>query len=671
VCAVDVGQIDYDLPVTTRPPAGYPAAPVSDTYTARSFDGDYQIRRQALLDHLLCNPAPANLKAPYYELARLSAGGIPHMGVFDTALNCIDQRQDCADFVLHSILRLLYQFGEREELPGALLERARQTVLGFKYWPDEPGLDSMCTWTENHQILFASGAYLAGQRYPELPFSNSGHSGWQMMAIHRPRILRWLDLRFRTGFSEWLSNFYYDADLVALASLVDFCDEAEIRRRSAMVLDLVLYDMALHNFRGAFGCSHGRSYERGKKLSTEEDTADTQKLLFGLGQFTARNSMSAICLALSPRYRMPRVLYEVANDQQCHTLLNRQRMGIRLAEAGRWGLGFDNFEDGMVLLSLEAYHPYTITLLMDMFDAFRWWENAFYEPFKARQGLIQVARRLGILPLVAHLFERDITRNTREEVNIYTYRTPDYMLSSAQDYRPGYGGDQQHIWQATLGPGAVCFTTHPARRQGPSPNYWTGSGTLPRVAQVENVALVIYNVSTRPGLYLTHRLRYTHAWLPRDRFDEVLEQDGWIFARRGDGYLALRSQHPCYWQAQPGEDQNRELIAPGKQNIWICELGRRAASGGFVDFVEEICQAGLSFGRLRVDYQSPSQGHLSFGWRDPLRQNGTPMPLGNYPRYDNAYSKVLFPANAIAIRHHDHWLELNWQTASRKASGYV
>jgi hypothetical protein len=71
------------------------------------------------------------------------------------------------------------------------------------------------------------------------------------------------------------------------------------------------------------------------------------------------------------------------------------------------------------------------------------------------------------------------------------------MLSTAQDYRPGYGGNQHHIWQATLGPNAVCFTTYPAnsRRNGSSPNYWTGSGTLPRVAQVEDVVIAVYKVS--------------------------------------------------------------------------------------------------------------------------------------------------------------------------------
>ena len=38
------------------------------------------------------------------------------------------------------------------------------------------------------------------------------------------------------------------------------------------------------------------------------------------------------------------------------------------------------------------------------------------------------------------------------KVDIATYKTPDVMLSSAQDYRPGEPGRAEHIWQATLGP---------------------------------------------------------------------------------------------------------------------------------------------------------------------------------------------------------------------------
>jgi hypothetical protein len=366
------------------------------------------------------------------------------------------------------------------------------------------------------------------------------------------------------------------------------------------------------------------------------------------------------------------VLYEIANDLDRAAMINRQRLGIRLDEAERWGLGFKDLEDGMVYLTLEAYtHHRTINLFARMLEAFNWWENEFFAPFRDNRGLIDGARRLGLLPLVARLLERDITRNTREEVHTYTYRTPETMLSSAQDYRPGYGGDQQHVWQATLGPDAVCFTTHPARREGPSPNYWTGSGTLPRVAQVENVVIAVYNVDTRPGLYVTNRLRFTHAWLPRDRFDQVIERDGWILARKGDGYLALRSQQPYHWQTGPGEDRGREVLAPGKQNIWICELGRRAVDGEFDRFVRRIVGAELSFRRLKVRYHSPSQGLLEFGWRGPLRQSGQEVPLGNYPRYDNDYAQVAFPASEITIRHLEHTLELDWPAAGRRASSTI
>jgi len=659
--------IDYSLDVTSPPPPGYPAQWVGDTYSTQPFAHDFETRRQALLEHVRRNPAPGNLKAPYYELARLAAGGTPHEGILHATLDYIDQRKDCADFVLHSILRLLYQFDDSPRWSKDLLARARQTVSSFKYWPDEPGVDSMCTWTENHQILFASAAYLAGQMFPDTVFTNSGQTGRQKMDVNRGRILRWLHLRFRTGFSEWLSHVYYDEDLTALLSLVDFCEDEEIRQRAAMVIDLLLVDMALSSFRGTFGSTHGRSYENTKKWAAEESTTDTQKLLFGMGVFSGYDNMSAISFALSERYCMPQVIEVIANDAGRAEMINRQRMGIRLAEAERWGLGFRDFEDGMVFLSLEAYaHPRTINLVMRMFDAFNWWENEFFTMSKAQRRLIDTLRSLRLLPLLARIAEKDITRSTREEVHTYTYRTPDYMLSSAQDYRPGYGGAQQHIWQATLGPNAVCFTTHPAPRAGRPPGYWTGSGTLPRVAQIKNVVIAIYNVDPRPGLYLTNRLLFTHAWLPRDQFDEIIEQDNWVFARKGDGYLALTAQHPYHWQTEPGQDQQREVIVPGKQNVWVCEMGSRAADGEFAAFIGRICQAPLSFDRLRVSYQSPSRGLLEFGWRGPLRQDGQIVPLDNYPRYDNPYLRVNFPAGEIHVRHGEHWLRLNWSDAERE-----
>jgi hypothetical protein len=488
----------------------------------------------------------------------------------------------------------------------------------------------------------------------------------------RRRVLRWLDLRFRSGFSEWLSNVYYDEDMTALLSLVDFAADAEIRTRAAMVLDLMLLDLVQHSFRGVFGASHGRSYEESKKWAAHENVTETSKLLFGVGRFGSPQCLSAPCFVLSPHYRAPAVLNAIAADVERPEIEVRQRMGIRVDEAERWGIGFRDLEDGMLWLSMEAYtHPRIFGLFTRMLDAWDWWDNAFFAPFRAARPLIRRLRSIRALGLLARLFEWDMTRNLRSEVNVYTWRTPDFALSSALDWRPGFGGDQQHLWQATLGPDAVCFSTHPGPRSARSPGHWTGSACLPRVAQIENVAIVVYHLHRRPALYVANRKRMTHAWLPRDRFDETEEREGWVFGRKGDGYLALRSKQPVYWQAGEGEDSGRELIAEGSDHVWICELGRRAVDGSFESFCQRIAAAKLTFHRRRVAYESPSQGRLEFGWTGPLRRRGEIVPLDGFPRYASPWAEASFPAERVEVRCGQEWLELDWQKGERASSDFV
>jgi hypothetical protein len=635
---------------------------------AAADDSTFAARRAAFIARIAAAPARDINDA----LVWMAAGQAPPLDAFERGFRPMELRQDCADFQLPRVLRFLYQFADSPLAPAGAREGARRVLLDFKYWPDEPGEDSMCTWTENHYILFASGAFLAGQLFPEDRFTNSGRTGREMMARFRPRLMKWLELRYRTGFNEWFSNVYYDEDLAALVALADFSEDAELAARAAMAADLLLADLACNNFRGIPGGTQGRTYERHKKRPGHTSMSAVSHLLFGQGGEGA--PMSAVQLALATRYRAPRVLFEIANDTAA-TLANRQRIGIRIEDGARWGLGYADVESGMHWLTTGAYaHPRTINLFADMLDRFGWWENAFFQPFKPYEALLRRGRDTQVLlPLISYAFLRDLTRNLRTEVNVYTHRTPDYQLSTAQDWRPGFGGDQQHIWQATLGPDAVCFTTHPARRGGPSPDYWTGNGTNPRAAQVDNVALCLYDIRTRPGLYITHDQQFTHAWLPRDAFDEVAERGRWHFARKGEGYLALFSARPGFWQADPAHeaDVEREFIVPGRQNVWICELGRAADDGPFAAFVERIAAARVDVDGLSVIYDSPSRGRLEFGWEGPLRQDGAEIPLHDYPRYANPYAEVAFPADRVEFRHGDAWLRLDWDACARDASSWL
>jgi hypothetical protein len=665
------GMADFTFKDVGPPPPGYPGR-TPDTYSEKPFADSFRARRDALIEHCLKNPAGPNIKGYFYELVRIACDRGPvHEALIEAALDYIDERRDCSDFVMLGIIRLLNQLRDRRLVGKRLLSRAERTVLSFKYGPDEPGIDSMCYWTENHYIMFAVNQYLAGRLFPDRVFTNSNETGRWHSARARRRILEWLALRYRTGFSEWLSHIYYDEDITAMANLIDFAGDPVIVRRAEIVLDLLFLDMALNSCRGAFGSSHGRSYGEEKRNAAVESTTDTAKLMFGTGIFAGADNMGAVSLALGNNYRLPRVIYDIAGDAERPLTINRQRMGIRLAEAARWGLSYDDMDSGAHFLTLEAYlHPKTVNLVLGMFDAYRWWDNQFFAPFKPYRRLIGVLRSLGLMPVLARLFEKDLCRNTRDEVNLYTCRTPDYMLSSAQDYRGGFGGDQQHIWQATLSPTAVCFTTHPGHSKNTSAGYWVGSGTLPRVAQIENVVIACYNASRMPGLYMTNELFVTHAWFPRDAFDEIKEHDGWVFGRKGDGYVALRSRNACRWQKE-GPDAGRELIAEGAKNIWICEMGNSHKDGGFDRFARRIAGAQLTFRGLSVTYDSPSVGKVAFGRRGPLRQNGAEISLRDYPRYDNPYTHVPFPPGEITVERGAHRLRLDLEKNVREASSLV
>ena len=663
---------DFVLKDYGKAPKGYPLKSVPDSYSDRPFQSNYDKRKKALLGHLIKNPAQENIKGYYVELARLYVNRGPvYRGALYSALDFINKRCDCADFVMLGIIRILYQFRESKLLDKKLIHSAEKALLDFKYWPDEPGIDSMCTWTENHQVMFSVNEYLAGQLFPDSVFTNSGMTGYEKMCAARSRLLTWLRLRYQTGFSEWLSHIYYDEDITALVNLVDFCSDPVIVRQGEIVLDLIFLDMALNSYKGVFGSTHGRSYAAEKRNGLVESTTDTEKLLFGMGTFSGIDNMSAVTLAISPRYRLPSVIAHIADHRKEDSMENRQRMSFKLKDAKKWGLDRKDLDDAMTLLTMEAYvHPRTIQSVMKLFDRFRWWENNFFSMFKSKKVLIQVLRYTGLLPLLAKVMEKDFTRNTREEVNTYTYRTPDYMLSAAVDYRKGYGGDQQHIWQATLSPEAVVFTTHPGHRENTSGGYWVGSGTLPRVAQYKNILVACYRASRMPGIYMTNELFFTHAWFPADKFDEVVEKGGWVFGRKDKGYVALYSATGYRWQKE-GEDAGKELIATGRKNTWICECGSEKENGPFSSFVDAISSSRLRIAGSRMIYESPASGAISFGWKGAFKVNNSRVMLKDNPRYDNQYCRTPFPPREITVNKGKHHLVLDLEKGIRKISSYI
>ena len=174
-------------------------------------------RYEALRDAAMRN------KGLYSEIAKMAGGWWSNLRPQDilAAIDSINERADCSDFYLVGLLGMLYRFGDHEQFPEEARQPLEDCIINFRYWLDEPGDDAMCFWSENHQILFHTCEVLAGQRFPERVFSNSGLTGRQHREKGERLALAWLKKRAQYGFQEWDSNCYFEHDLLALSHLFD------------------------------------------------------------------------------------------------------------------------------------------------------------------------------------------------------------------------------------------------------------------------------------------------------------------------------------------------------------------------------------------------------------------------------------------------------------------
>lgn len=599
---------------------------MEDIYWNRP-QGTYEERRLQYLT--LCAAEPVPRQGPgsrmgcFGQIARLELGLPASEDPLRDAIAYVDSREDCCDFAVGGLLRILYLYDDSPNLPPDLIADIEACLLRFKYWWDEPlGDNDRCYHTENHQIIFHTDELLAGQRFRGRVFSNSGQTGSYHVDHALHFIRRWLDFRERWGYSEWLSNCYFEEDLQALANLYDFAEDPEICQRAKAQIDVILFEMALHTYRGVFGSTHGRSYASLLKGGRHEGSASTAKLMFGMGIFN-HVSQGTVSLATST-YRCPPLIVKIAADLD-EPLLARERHSLNIEDAPAWGLSYADPEDGHLYWSIQDYtHPAIYDLAQ---ETRRLRQIMLYEDYQARYDQILQWQ----VDEFGTVVDRDIDCHAMTEVHIQTYRTPSYMLSCAQDYRPGKPGYQQHPWQATLGIDAVVFTNHPGAADEISrPNYWAGNGILPRAVQHENILVCLYHLPANDAF------PFSHAYYPTGAFDEVLERGNWVFGRKGHGYIALYTQHPGYWL--PDGDQSRvELRVEAPDNIWLVEMGQQSTWGSFQSFTEAIASSPVQCEGLSLRYVSPSQGTVIFDWRGPLWVGGNEAPLRSNLRYDNPY----------------------------------
>lgn len=625
----------------------------------------YLARQQEYLQvcHDVSGPGGGGI---YGQVCRVALGaGTYNEEALEASFTKIAAREDTSDFHISGLARMLHINLTTNALPDELLGKIEDTVLNFKYWLDEPGLDKMCYWTENHQILYHSNELLAGLYFPDTVFPNDGKTGLEHAAHARPLILRWLEFRARFGFSEWHSNVYFNEDMPALVNLVDFGQDEEIGAKAAMVLDIMGLDMASHYYKGRFATVKGRTYPNKFLGGLSDSTSEAAWLMLGLGEYQSETNFTGAFLASSQSYWPPAILedYAQAVAQRHET---RQRDGVNVGDGPQWGIGYESDEDVIFWTGMSAnMAPEVINGTAMFLDKHDLWGGFLFgdvpEPYKSM--LMQMAGTPELKQLAEEL-EVASRGIALEAMNTYTFRTPHFQLSGAQDYKPGYWSAQTQMWLATLSPEAFVFTSFAGKESNSElgldfASEWVG-GWQPRATFYRTVGVVQYRADPIPLLDEFMGSEYTHAFFPKAGFDEVLQTGNWVFGRKGDGWLGLTSLLPLFW----AEDNEYELVAEGPENVWVIQMGSIEEHDSFDAFIADVSQAPLQF-EEKTSYASPIEGEVVVGWDGPMLVDGVNVVLGPYARFENDQCHQEYGSLVVSVEQADTRLELNFESGQR------
>ena len=619
------------------------------------------------------------------------------------AIERIDIREDCADFTACGLIRFYIE--NKHRLADENKAEIKRCLTGFKYWMDQYDgrKDSMCHWSENHQILFATTEYLAGCEWPDATFAD-GKSGEEHIAMAKERINAWMSQRYYYGFNEYYSNNYYPEDIAPMANFIQFAREADadMVERMKIVMDVIWIDIATQSYKYvdkdgvtqyAFMSASGRMYMDNK---SSDDTGNRLRpyinLVLGNGDdYKTNSNRFFVCFRRmyearvdgEPIYQLPEVIVEIFNDESEDRVVKSSN-GITISELVADGFVGKDVGQIMMQMGMEAFsNKEVIDNSIDYLNKNKLFSNEFVNDFKiVNLWPLTLTNTLGV---ISGIINPSTNGKAIQRANVYTYQTPYYSMSTSQEHFAGDYADQHQINISTLGSDLSVYTAQPMRNSTRG-QYWVGYGRLPYSVQDENVNISIYTIPEKTGMLEPHIVQYTHAYFPVGLFDEVNTDhlsDGYIFGRKGDTYimlhaisdmngtLAFKNDMPGVTEQELANDRSkikdnvREMIEAsgdfrydlifegGSSHAWVTELGCVRDNGTFADFVAQMLSNKCEYRDMTVVYKSGEKA-FDVKYSVHFKINGVQIDT-NYARYENAY------AVGGAVERKSEVISFDWQ----------
>lgn len=504
-----------------------------------------------------------------------------------------------SDFIITQMVSTRWLLDDQLNVSSAVWDKMKQYLQNYHYAePTE-------IMSENHMLHHLVSGMLIAEIDPAATMWN-GLTGLQNQSIYKQHILDWIQYRLGRGMGEYDSIAYYGIDIAALSQLYTFVQDEELQQAAYAMLQYVYADMAVDSVEGMMGGAHGRSYA--KQLT----------LFNGLTNYAAD------------------LLFGNATRKINETYGNIDVQGAPV--------------------SVSRYRP--SSLLMQIVR----------DPDKRFNNLER-----------KHIYHMPVDPTIGESLKKYTHITPNYVLGAVvqQDLpddlvqlgdklyknsgiHPAPGtwvapSHQDWSWSLTFAGSreAVIFSHHPGNvgesDTSAKHNYWSGDYTCLCYEhhQEDNVLMGLYQIPLVSQN--VSQAQFIHFWFPRDKFEQVDEEEGWIFVRHRDAYAALKpmkdgsvSNIPTYEWTMTGAYADVEMKVNSPHVAFVVETADSAEYlGSFEQFKAAIKQrpitydvdspyvleyTGLNGKKLRLEYDSGKR------WVDHIE-----IDYNSYPLHDSPY----------------------------------
>lgn len=467
--------------------------------------------------------------------------------------------------------------------------------------------------TENHWLMYYVGHLLAAEMWPDESVMWNG----LRPCVVRDEAMRWLggmiDRTARTGHHEYDSSQYHGWHVTPMIALADHAKDEGLRKQAEKMATLLIADMALEYFAGAWAGGHCREGYRENTWHYVGTSAALMPYYFGDEREDPMHIQAGMCPAVTAHYQPPVLLAELARERSVPRVVKKTKAPRTI---------YRHVEDETKPVRKYTYLSRSFAL-----------------------GSTQVGLPKGCggpIDLTAWDLTWDAPKHEGTVVCNHPYLSPKRFSAFLSEV-------PQSIGRSVAAP--KPYLQNPDRLFGASP--------FEQMMQFENAMLVLYRIPKDDAT------PYVNLYLPRSV--RWVERGGWIVGNMHDFYVGLRPIGAYRWESIK-EDQQVDGWLLRIEDVHaglVVEAVEASDVASFDAFCDAIVQRGLDLHDWQdqgvVRYDALNGHRLEMVYDGDHVVDGERVDYDAWPLYGGPGIEAPLGAGVIVFEQGDKTLRLDFE----------